>query len=133
MRTLQQLRVLDSQPPDFQGAMRDCEHDVDIEWLLQIVECAHVHGANRTVDRPLTGHDDTRKVRIDASCRADQREAIDLRHLQIGEHYVVASRLKFRQSLSARRIASRFVAVQLERMAERLHLRDLIVHDENPG
>src|SRR6185312_9075140 len=63
----------------------------------------------------------------------DETDTIELGHHQVGEQQLVFAGAQILERLLRRAVPSGSVALDLQRGAQRLHLRHLIVHHEQPG
>jgi hypothetical protein len=61
------------------------------QGLLQVVEGAELHGLDRGVDRAVGGHHDHLDLGLLGLELADQGQAVEVRHLQVGDEQVEAA------------------------------------------
>jgi hypothetical protein len=78
----------------------------------------------------MAGHDDADDLRIDPMGRFQEFDAVHLRHREVGEHELEARLPQSVESLGRGCERRGRVAFDLQRAGERLHLRGVVIHDQ---
>ncbi len=129
---LTQLDVFRLQAACLEGAREHRQEVVEPERLENIILCSIAQCPHGRVDSAVSRHHDSGQVAVDLVGRAQQRDAVHLRHHQIGEQEIELPLAQLRESLAGRGEPSGCIPFRLERVAQRCHQRRFIVHDEQP-
>ena len=131
LELLAEVAVLESQLALAQRAVDGDAELVGGEGLGQVVEGPLLHGADGRLDAGERGDDDHRQVRVDAMSPAQQLQALDARHLEIGQQYGGALRFDERERLPGHGGRHALMAGEAEQSRRALdHLR-FVVDDED--
>ena len=74
--------------PHRQRASERRQDAVHLEGLQYVIECACLERFDRSRDRAMSGHHDAGQVAVDLMTGAQQRDAVHLRHHQIGQQQI---------------------------------------------
>ena len=109
----------------------DLAHLVLVEWLGDEVERAALEGLDGGVDRPVRGDEDDGQLRLDLERPLEERHAVDLRHLEVGDDEIDVVLAEQVQPLLAVLRGQRVVPVARELRGEDLPEVRFVVDDED--
>ena len=138
-QALQKRGVLEAQAPHCERARQHRYDRPEVERLENVVEGAALHGRDRRVDRAMAGHDEAHQVRVNPLCGAQQRDAVHIRHHEVGNQDVEGGgTIGCRRAQGAERFragtrSGRRIALSGQGAAQGDDLGALIIHYQEPG
>src|SRR3984893_16261868 len=130
---LAQLDILELQTARRQRSGEYRQDVVHLEGLQHIVERAALECINRGRDRALSGHHDAGQFAVNLATGAQQRNAIEFRHREIGQQEVERLLSQGCNRLTPGCEALREVTLVLEGVTQGPHQARLIVYDQQSG
>ena len=115
---------------------RPAQHEqqlVLLQGLGQVVEGALAHRVDGAVDGPVGGHQDDEGRGLQLEDLAQQLDAVEVGHLQVGEDDVEGAALGGLEGLAAVAGGGGLVALRLQDHLQDVALAALVVDDEDPA